>query len=301
MSFQTTFGAKLSGLCHWQSNHHERPTVILVHGLAGSSESSYMLGIAYKAWHAGFNVVRLDLSHAETSADQPTLNYCSQPDVLRSVIHQLGENQGLKAIWLVGYSLGGNLVLRVAGEQNTHQSLLRGVVAVSPPIDPVSSIRALESNENWFYNRFFVSRLQGRFRKNVTYSKNQTHQPREYSFNTLQGLVENHTLPQTGCETAKEFFEELGATQVLEAIRIPTLLVTAQDDPLVPFHSFPHHIFQKNPFLTLVAPPQGGHCSFIQAPQKDEDLHWAENRVVEFLSNQQSSFHAATSLAIPSC
>ena len=290
--FNITSDQKVMGYCHWQTNHRVCPTVILIHGLEGSSSSSYMLGITSKAWKIGFNVIRLNLPGIDETGDiRSTLSDSDFTKDLFCIIRELSDIDEINAIWLVGYSMGGNLVLRMAGEEGHHQKVLKGIAAVSPTIDPACSIQALENEKNWIYNTFFVRRLKSRLRKKAKFNPEQMEKPPTYDFNNLSEFVEEYTSIAGRHRNTLEYYEQLGAKQVLDSIHVPTLILTAQDDPLVPFDAISFQNIENNPWITLIATRSGGHCSFIQTPQKHEDTYWAENRVVEFLASKDRPSH----------
>ncbi len=109
--------SQLQGFCHWRDDRKAFPTVVLVHGLEGSSESRYMRGIAAKAFHAGFNVIRLNQrTCGGTEHLSPTLYNSGLSSDYRAIVKELIHHDGLDRVWLVGYSMGGNLVLKAAGE-----------------------------------------------------------------------------------------------------------------------------------------------------------------------------------------
>ena len=125
---------------------HACQTVVLVHGLEGSSESHYMHGIAAKAYRAGFNVIRMNQrTCGGTEHLTPTLYNTGLSQDYRAIVQELARVDGLNRIWLVGYSMGGNLVLKAAGEAGSSEAALAGAIAVCPTIDPPQCVEALEA------------------------------------------------------------------------------------------------------------------------------------------------------------
>jgi uncharacterized protein len=163
--FTTEPHTQLLGLCHWQPHPIRCPTVVLVHGLEGSSESHYMRGLAAKTFRAGFNVIRMNQrTCGGTEHLSPTLYNSGLSQDYRAVVDELARADGLDRIWLVGYSMGGNLVLKAAGEM-TLESALAGAIAVCPNIDPPQCVDALEQPRNWVYHRHFLMSLKARLRR----------------------------------------------------------------------------------------------------------------------------------------
>ncbi|HXT66113.1 MAG TPA: alpha/beta fold hydrolase, partial [Nitrospiraceae bacterium] len=164
--FTTESHTQLLGFCHWQTHRTACRTVVLVHGLEGCSESHYMRGIAAKAYRAGFNVVRMNQrTCGGTEHLTPTLYNSGLSQDYRTVVHELARMDGLDHIWLVGYSMGGNLVLKAAGEAGSSEAALAGTIAVCPTIDPPRCVEALEQPRNWMYHRRFLVKLKARLRR----------------------------------------------------------------------------------------------------------------------------------------
>jgi hypothetical protein len=271
--------------CHWQPAPDRHATVVLVHGLEGSSDSHYMVGIARKAYRAGFNVVRLNQRNCGgTEHLTPTLYNGGLSADLREVVAALSAADGIEGLWLVGYSLGGNLVLKMAGEVGGTPSALKGVVAVSPSIDPAACVEALERPSNWIYHRAFVAHLRVRLRRKARVFPGRFDLSPLGTVRTLRQFDETYTAPDGGYTGAADYYERSGARHVLGGIEIPTLIVAAKDDPLVPYRQFEVPILHGNPRIRLTAPTHGGHCGFVQRPRADEDVFWAENRLLDFIT-----------------
>src|ERR1700742_4554962 len=165
--FDVAPGIKVLGYCAWQPDREQCPTLVLAHGMEGSTESRYMLGTAEKALALGFNVVRMNVRNCGgTEHLSPTLYHAGLTDDLRQVIKELGERDGLNEIYLAGFSLGGNMVLKLAGEYgNAAPPQLRGVMGVSPSIDLASCADAIEMRSNFIYHFRFIHSLRSRLRR----------------------------------------------------------------------------------------------------------------------------------------
>src|ERR1700734_4280122 len=165
-SFETEPGTQVLGQCHWQKIPREHPTLVVLHGLEGSCESGYMLGTGEKAWIAGFNVVRLNQRNCGgTERLTQTLYHSGLSGDIRSVIFELIESDHLTEIFAVGFSMGGNLVLKMAGElADSPPSQIRGFVAVAPALDLAACADALGEPRNLIYQRHFVRGLKRRMR-----------------------------------------------------------------------------------------------------------------------------------------
>ena len=286
--FQVDKDSWLLGHCHWQpQKRKDAPVLVLVHGLEGSSDSNYMHGIAEKAFHRGFHVVRLNQRNCGgTEALTPGLYNSGMSADYRAVFEELANRDGFQQIFFAGYSMGGNLVTKMAGEFSADVSrALRGVCAVCPALDLAACADALERSENFFYQRRFVSGLLAR------YARKQKLFPERYRLNglprirTVREFDDVITAPQFGYRHAQDYYDHASAKRVAAQIRVPFLMITAQDDPFVPYPSFSAAKITDNRAIRFLAPPHGGHCGFISSHAGPERF-WAEQRIVDFCHAQ---------------
>jgi uncharacterized protein len=281
--FDVEPGSRILAKCHWQSEPQLHPTLVLLHGLEGSSESGYMLGAADKAFRAGFNVLRVNQRNCGGTANlTPSLYNSGLSGDMRAVVNELIDRDGLPEIFTAGSSMGGNIMLKMAGEfGDAAPAQLKGVIGICPAIDLSACADDLAKFRNLIYSRHFVSSLKQSMKlKAAMY-------PGMYS---LEGLNRVRTVRQfddvitaryCGFRDAEDYYYRASALRVIAAIRVPTLIMTAQDDPFVPFATFQNGTFAANPNVTLIAPKHGGHCAFISR-ERGEERFWAEARLVEF-------------------
>lgn len=285
--FTVSPDSKVLGWCHWQANARRHPTLILLHGLEGCAESQYMLGLTRKAWWAGCNVIRLNQRNCGGSEHlTPTLYNGGLTGDVWSVITELSSQDGLRALWLAGYSMGGNLALLLAGQLGPPPPFLKGVMAVCPDIDPATCVRALEQRANWIYHYHFVRSMKGLVRRKAKLFPGKFDVSRLPAIRTLRALDDAFTAPDGGYESAEDYYNQTGARHVLANIGVPTLIVTAKDDPFMPYRMFENPALTHNSHITVIATEHGGHCGFLQRGQPDEDRYWAENRLVECILEQ---------------
>lgn len=287
--FRVAEDSQVLGLCHWQPHRTTARTVVLLHGLEGCSESQYMQGLAAKAYRTGMNVVRLNQRNcSETEHLTPTLYNSGLSGDIHAVLSELADKDGLEQLWAVGWSMGGNLVLKMAGEAGTSMPALRGVFGVCPVIDPEACVQALERRANWIYEQHFVIRLKARLRRKAALF------PARYSttpltrISRLRQFDHLYTAPDAGFSSAEDYYDRVGARHAIPHIRVPTWIITAQDDPFVPFSIFDSAAVRRNTCITVLAPQHGGHCAFVQQRSPREDGHWVEHRIVEAILRQTS-------------
>jgi predicted alpha/beta-fold hydrolase len=289
--FEVEPGVCLLAHCRWQNRDGGRgahPTVLLVHGLEGSSESVYILSTAQKAYAAGFNVLRVNMRNCGgTEHLTPTLYNSGMSDDFRQIVNELIECDELRSIFLVGFSMGGNIVLKLAGEFGGEAPReLSGVCAVSPALDLKACADAIQMRSNWLYQRRFMRSLRRRVRhKEKLYpALYDTRSLR--SVRTIRDFDERYTAAHGGYSDAADYYERASALRLIARINRPTLIIHALDDPFVPFTSFRHPSIAANPSVILLAPPRGGHVGFVaDDAREDEDRFWAENRVIEFCTS----------------
>ncbi len=286
--FTTEPGTQLLGICHWQPRPSEFPTLILVHGLEGCADSHYMRGIAAKAYRCGFNVVRMNQrTCGGTEHLTPTLYNSGLSSDYREIVRELTTADHLTRIWLAGYSMGGNLVLKAAGEMGRAVPTLAGVVAVCPNIDPTQCVAALEQPRNWIYHQHFLSRLKARMKRKAGLFPGKWDLETMRSMKTISQFDDYYTARDGGYRDGADYYDRAGARHVLSRIAIPTLIITAQDDPFIPYSLFTRPELSENQSISLLAPRHGGHCGFFHGRQTGEDAYWAENRIVEFVSRER--------------
>ena len=276
--------SKVLGWCHWQTDRRRHPTLILLHGLEGCGQAHYMRGLARKAWHAGCNVVRLNQrSCGGTEHLTPTLYNGGLTGDVGAVLKELSSQDGLEEFWVAGYSMGGNLALLLAGQLTPALRLLKGVMAVCPDIDPEACVTALEQRSNRIYHDYFVNSMKRRIRRKAKLFPGKFDVARLAAIRTLRALDDAFTAPDGGYQSAEDYYDRTGARHVLAEIEVPALIVTAKDDPFIPYRIFENPALQHNSNITLMAVESGGHCGFFQCRQPGEDRYWAENRLIEFI------------------
>jgi predicted alpha/beta-fold hydrolase len=282
--FRVAEDSQLLAACHWQEGkRRDVPVIAIVHGLEGSCDSNYVLGIAEKAYQRGFHVVRLNQRNCGGSEKlAPTLYNSAMSGDYQAVLEELADGDGFTQIFFAGYSMGGNLVTKMAGEYgDAAPEALRAVCGVCPAIDLAASADALDKRENYFYQRRFVTGLLARYARKVALF------PQIYSrdglgkIRTVRDFDDAITAPCFGFRDAQEYYEAAGARKVVARVRVPMLMITAQDDPFVPYEAFLAALVEENPAIRFVAPERGGHCGFISRHGGAERF-WAEARVVDF-------------------
>jgi uncharacterized protein len=259
--------------------------LILVHGLEGSSQSGYARSLAQAALEAGCAVHRFNMRSCGGTEHLSgrTLYHSGQTSDLLAVIQQILGRQlpDVVPVFLAGFSLGGNVVLKLAGELGDAASgLIAGVIATSTPIDLAAGVRQLDRPSNIIYARRFVRRLKERVRSKERLTpglfdlRGLNHLHHIYEFD------DRFTAHAFGFGSADNYYATQSANQFLDRIRVPTLVIQAKDDPFIPFAMFDHPAFSRNPHLRLLATEHGGHLGFIS---KTRPRFWLDQVLVHWV------------------
>ena len=272
--------------CEWQPAdvRCDRLTVVLVHGLEGSSRSQYILGTATRAWAEGWNVVRVNMrSCGGTDELSPGIYHSGRSEDIAAVVEGLIREFGLRSIALVGYSMGGNLVLKYAGDAGlAAPPELKAVVGISPLMDLAASSKALHEPANRVYEWKFLRGMLRRFRKKMMLF------PDIYGVIELNGIVSmrdfDHNIVARfgGFADADDYYQTVASSRVAGKLALPTLLIHALDDPFIRMLPSTRETLLKNEHVTLIETQYGGHCAFL-SPEPGIDKHWAEKTLVEWL------------------
>jgi predicted alpha/beta-fold hydrolase len=260
--------------------------IVMVHGLEGSGEAGYVRGLSAAGLRAGFAVHRF---HMRTCGGTEhlcgTLYHAGLTSDLLSVLHEM-QNEGGAPAFLVGFSLGGNVVLKLGGELGADAvGLVHGVCAVSAPLDLAACSQRLGQWENRIYERRFVHRMRARLCATGRY--------RAADFAGLRSVMdidEHITAPSFGFGDADDYYRTQSALRFLDGIRIPTLLVCSKDDPMVPSESYEAKAVRHNPMIQQWVTNQGGHLGFLgRKPHR----FWLEDAIIDWILAEKESLRTA--------
>jgi uncharacterized protein len=271
--------------CHWQNDKRAR-TLIVVHGLEGSSESQYMLGVARNGLAAGMNVIRMNQRNCGGMDHcAPTLYNSSRSADVAAVAQHLIERDGISSFVLAGFSMGGNLVLKLAGEWgNNAPPQFRGVAAVCPAVNLAAGADALHEPANRIYEYYFLLQLFRRFRRKAKMFPNDFDVSRLRGVKTLREFDDRVTAYYCGFSGADDYYERAAAAIVIDRIAKPALIIHAANDPFVRILPETRAKILANRNITYIQAEDGGHCAFVGERDGDPsyDGRWAEREVVEF-------------------
>jgi uncharacterized protein len=272
--------------CHWQPAEvrSERLTMVIVHGLEGSSASPYVRGNSARAWKAGCNVVRMNMRSCGAGEQfSPSIYHAGRSEDVAILMAELARVQLIRSFALVGYSMGGNLVLKLAGELGgTPPSYLRAVVGVSPLMDLVASSVALHQPQNRLYETRFLADLLKHFRHKVELYPDLYSADGLSTIRTMRQFDEQVVARYGGFADADDYYRSVASSNWVQDISVPTLILHALDDPFIRMTPETRGKLLANSRVRLVETRHGGHCAFLSLEPGDAGF-WAERTLLDFL------------------
>jgi predicted alpha/beta-fold hydrolase len=278
--------------CDWQplDFRRERITLVLVHGLEGSSRSQYILGTASRAWALGMNVVRMNMrSCGGTDELSPGIYHSGRSEDVAAVVDGLAREHGLPAIALAGFSMGGNLVLKYAGEAGSEAPAeLKAAVGISPLMDLALSSRALHEPANRIYEWKFLRGMLRRFRRKTAIFP-EIYLPEGLKaaslVRTMRDFDHKIVARYGGFDGADDYYRTVASSRWAGQLGVPTLIVHALDDPFIRMLPSTRATLLGNENVTFVETRYGGHCAFL-SEERGSEVHWAEKTLVEWVKEQ---------------
>jgi predicted alpha/beta-fold hydrolase len=281
--FEVEPGSQVLAHCRWQAPRTEHPTLVMWHGMEGSTASNYMLTTAEKIFRLGFNVVRVNYRNCGgTEALSPMLYHGGLTSDQRVVIEELITRDRLPSLFVAGFSLGGNMVLKLAGEYGDNAPAeLKAICAVSPSIDLRASTTLIARRRNWIYQQDFLRRLKNRIKLKEKLFPDRYDSSLLRNVRSVEQFDNEYVAPHFGFADANDYYAQASSRPFIGRIRVPTLIIHAKDDPFIPFEPMLDPSIANNPYVLLLATERGGHVAFVSA-SAGEERFWAENRVIDF-------------------
>jgi len=276
-------GSRVLCRCHWQPEPAERLTLVLVHGLEGSSESHYIIGVAMRAWDAGCNVIRMNMRNCGGTEElTPTLYHSGLSGDVGAVVRHFARRFGLRRVGLVGYSMGGNLVLKLAGEWGKSEPLC-AVAVVCPAVDLAPGADALHEPLNRLYEQRFLRGLMQRYNRKVALFPAIYATAKEIGpVRSIREFDDKIVARYWDFSNADDYYFRASSARVVERIAVPTMILHAQDDPFIRLYPETRQKLLANRHITFVETQHGGHCAYLSGDQGN-DIHWAEAALMRYL------------------
>jgi predicted alpha/beta-fold hydrolase len=278
-------GSRVLCYCHWQPSPvlAQRLTLVLVHGLEGSSDSRYIQGIAARAFDAGFNVIRMNMRNCGgTDSLTPTLYHSGLSGDVGAVVNHFSRRFSLERVALIGYSMGGNLVLKLAGEWGS-QPPLCAVAVVCPAIDLAMGADALHEPLNRAYEWNFLRGLRARYaRKRELFPESFVPAAEIGPVHSIRQFDHKIVSRYCGFRDADDYYYRAASARVVDKITVQTFILHAQDDPFIRLLPDTRAKILANPHINFVETCHGGHCAYLSG-DPGNDTHWAEAAIIRFL------------------
>ncbi|SMC25354.1 hypothetical protein SAMN02746041_02301 [Desulfacinum hydrothermale DSM 13146] len=261
-----------------------RRAAVICHGLEGHSRRPYVRGMTRALNRAGWDVCAMNYRGCSGEPNRkPQLYHSGATEDLDTVVRHVRAAGTYETLALVGFSLGGNLVLKYLGEQGSHaRGWIRGAVAFSAPCDLTASARAISRPENRLYLQRFLKMLRRKIEAKERLYPGLISSDGYDTIRSFQDFDNRYTAPLHGFRDAWDYYRRASSKPLLERIAVPTLIVNAQDDPFLAPDCFPFREAGRNPHLFLEAPERGSHVGFFDA--NGGGIIWSERRAVAFLS-----------------
>jgi uncharacterized protein len=279
--------------CHWQAERQKRLTLMIVHGLEGSSNSQYVIGTGSRAWARGWNVVRMNIRGCGgTEHLSSTLYHSGLSQDVEKLMSGLIASDGLQRVALAGFSMGGNQVLRAVGSwgMNPPPELI-AAATVSPACDLAISADRLHKWANAIYEWWFLISLRKSFRRKSELWPGRYDPKLLKNVRSVRDFDEHITARYMGFTGADDYYDKASSSHVLDRIAVPTLVIHSDDDPFILMSAESQRKLTENPNVTFLHTRHGGHCAFIGEPDANgcDDGRWAERKIVEFLAQVEAA------------
>jgi predicted alpha/beta-fold hydrolase len=258
--------------------------VIIQHGLEGNADRAYIRGMAKIFFDHGFNVLAWNYRGCGAEMNRQLRFYHSgATDDLHTIIEYAISKKKMREVYLVGFSLGGNITLKYLGERNVSPCIRRAAV-FSVPVDLESSCRKISLPGNRIYARRFVKSLKAKIASKAAKMQGLDTAPLQKIKNLLE-FDNAYTAPLHGYKNAVDYYTRCSAINFLNQIKIPTLIVNTRNDPFLSAECFPEKQLQEHPFVRLEIPERGGHVGFTQLNKTGH--YWSEHRALDWILNNQ--------------
>jgi uncharacterized protein len=256
---------------------------LIAHGLEGNSTRPYVLGMVRALNRHGWDAVAWNFRGCSGEPNRKLRFYHSgDTRDLHAVVTHVLRNTDYGHLALIGFSLGGNVILKYLGELGREvDPKIRAAAVFSVPCDLAGSSRKMARLENAIYMKRFMSLLHEKIRAKMRLFPDEIHDRGFHRMRTFRDFDERYTAPLHGFMSAEDYWERASSKPLLARIAVPTLLVNALDDPFLPPSCYPCEEAKNSPHLFLETPSAGGHVGFVTFDRDGE--YWSESRAVEFL------------------
>ncbi len=263
----------------------EAPLVLLLHGLEGFTHRPYMIQAAQAITSQGMASVGLNFRSCSGETNlRPQMYHSGGTEDVAHVLRFLKNRWPHRSLGAIGFSLGGNVLMKLMGErEDGGTGLLDAAVGISVPYDlAAGAVYMGRGIMGWFYTRYFLRSLKEKVRAKEGLLKPILDLERVYASETIIEFDDRSTGPLHGFKDAADYYQKCSSGQFLDQIRVPTLLFHAQNDPFLPPQAIPHEAVARNPFLFPAFARRGGHVGFLGGPIPGLPAFWTEDEGTRF-------------------
>ncbi len=259
--------------------------VLVLHGLGGHAQRAYVKGMIRVFNRKGWDGIGFNFRGCSGETNRQLRFYHSgATDDLETVVKYIRQTFNYKKIALVGFSLGGNVTLKYLGEKGQSlDGLIAGAVTLSVPCHLASSVVVLDSRANYIYRKRFLKILHENIRDKMEKMPDLIDDANYEEIRTIRAYDNRYTAPIHGFADADDYYARCSSKPLIPRIAVPTLLISAQDDPFLSPECFPFAEAEANPDFSLETPAHGGHVGFVAFNEDNE--YWHETRAASFISS----------------
>lgn len=263
-------------------NQNSRKVVIISHGLEGNSTRGYIQGMARAFFDEGFDALAWNYRSCSDEINRQRRFYHSgATDDLDTVIHHVINQKQYDEVYLIGFSLGGNITLKYLGERQP-DPIIKKAVAISVPLNLHTSCEKISLPSNWVYSNRFLKSLKKKIKAKAVF-RNDIDLTNIDKLKTLREFDDAYTAPIHGFKDAIHYYNECSSIRFVKNITIPTLIINAKNDPFLSDDCYPFELLKDHPYVTFECPERGGHVGFIQLGKNG--LYWSEARATAFINS----------------
>lgn len=272
-------------LCRYLIRNPEAPTLFILHGMAGSHNSRYIMGLTEKTRRLGWNAVFPDMYDVSTSGKPPTVFHSGCSSLINDLLLQAREKLELQQVMLAGVSMGGNILLKMIGEWGASApGWVLAAAAISPLTDLPGSTRLMERPSTFIYRKRFLKKLRNSMLRDAVRYQKYLDPGRVIQARTIRQFDEAFTVPLSGFSSVEEYYETQSSRHLLGSIRLPLYIIHSLDDPLLTSTALESGPARNNSSITICLTRRGGHVGFLATSHDPGgDRHWAEARIIDYL------------------
>ncbi|MEZ4857490.1 MAG: alpha/beta fold hydrolase [Flavobacteriaceae bacterium] len=265
------------------SKKSSQKMAIILHGLEGNAQRTYMKGQAAILNQHGWDACAVNYRgcSGETNKSYKSYNAGKTDDLEEIILFILAKGMYAE-ISLIGFSLGGNLLLKYLGEREFAPKEITKGVAISAPLYLKGSLEQLSQWNNWLYRTVFLYDLKKKYKQKMKQFPEFTNLTNYKKMKSLKTFDDIYTAPAHGFKDALDYYKKNSAVQFIPSIKIPVLILSAQNDSFLSQKCYPFSLAEKSKNIYLETPKHGGHVGF----HKNDNCYYSEERVVEFLTSK---------------